>query len=62
LCRHEGDFKIARAANDPVPWQVKPIAELMFLLTALKRHGPAQFFVGSSERGRSDGGRQIRLA
>ena len=39
LCRHEDDFKIARAANDPVPWQVKPIAELMFLLTALKRHG-----------------------
>lgn len=38
LCRHEDDFKISRAAN-AVPWQVKPIAELMFLLTALKRHG-----------------------
>jgi hypothetical protein len=39
LCQHEDDFRIARAANSAVPWQVKPLAELMFLLTALKRHG-----------------------
>jgi len=39
LCQHEDGFRIARAANSAVPWQVKPLAELMFLLTALKRHG-----------------------
>ena len=39
LCAHETDFRISRAATDAVPWQVKPLAELMFLLTALKRHG-----------------------
>jgi hypothetical protein len=36
---HEGDFKISRVTTDAVPWKVKPLAELMFLLTALKRHG-----------------------
>jgi hypothetical protein len=39
LCRHESDFRVARVTTDAVPWRVKPLAELMFLLTALKRHG-----------------------
>jgi hypothetical protein len=39
LCEHENDFRIARVETAAVPWQVKPLAELMFLLTALKRHG-----------------------
>ena len=39
LCEHERDFVISRVAGDAVPWQVKPLAELMFLLTALQRHG-----------------------
>jgi hypothetical protein len=39
LCKHENDFAISRAAASAIPWQVKPVAELMFLLTTLKRHG-----------------------
>ncbi len=39
LSRHESDFQISRVSAEAVPWQVKPLAELMFLLTALKRHG-----------------------
>lgn len=39
LHAHENDFKIRRDNNAAVPWQVKPLAELMFLLTALNRHG-----------------------
>jgi uncharacterized protein DUF6895 len=36
---HASSFKISRARGATVPWQVKPLVELMFLLTALKRHG-----------------------
>jgi hypothetical protein len=39
LCKHESSFRISPADREPIPWQVKPLAELMFLLTALKRHG-----------------------
>src|SRR6185312_12130027 len=39
LYQHESDFKISVAVDSAIPWQVKPIAELMFLLTAFKRHG-----------------------
>lgn len=39
LCRQEDGFRISRESDAAVPWKVKPIAELMFLLSALKRHG-----------------------
>jgi hypothetical protein len=41
LCEHEQNFSISPAPTEAVPWHVKPLAELMFLLTALKRHGLA---------------------
>lgn len=39
LSEHESNFKISRANAEAIPWQVKPLAELMFLLVLLKRHG-----------------------
>src|SRR5580765_1181807 len=39
LYKHQADFHITPAEREPVPWQVKPLAELMFLLTVLNRHG-----------------------
>lgn len=39
LSDHETDFRIFPVPAEAVPWHIKPIAELMFLLTALKRHG-----------------------
>ena len=38
LSSHESDFAIRRSATESIPWQVKPLAELIFLLTVLKRH------------------------
>lgn len=39
LYEHEADFKISRANGDAIPWQVKPLAELMLLLVVMERHG-----------------------
>lgn len=39
LFEHERDFQIARVNAGAIPWQVKPLAELLFLLVVLKRHG-----------------------
>jgi len=41
LSNHESDFAITRSAKESIPWQVKPLAELVFLLTVLKRYGLA---------------------
>lgn len=39
LYEHETDFKISRANSEAIPWQVKPLAELMLLLVVMERHG-----------------------
>lgn len=39
LHEHESDFQISRVNAKAIPWQVKPLAELLFLLAALERHG-----------------------
>jgi hypothetical protein len=33
------EFRIAAAAGESVPWQVKPVVELVMLLIVMKRHG-----------------------
>ncbi len=39
LYEHESDFQISRVNDKAIPWQVKPLSELLFLLAALERHG-----------------------
>ncbi len=39
LCAHTPDFAITCSPTDSIPWQVKPLAELMFMLSTLTRHG-----------------------
>jgi hypothetical protein len=39
LRTHESDFRISRETNRALPWRIKPLMELMFLLSTLKRHG-----------------------
>lgn len=51
LSDHESNFQISPAPTEPVPWHVKPLAELMFLLTAFKRHGLASRAVDQMSAG-----------
>jgi hypothetical protein len=39
LAAHEQDFRISTLGNQAIPWRIKPIGELTFLLTTLKRQG-----------------------
>jgi hypothetical protein len=39
LYEHEASFRISRTNRDAIPWQVKPLAELMLLLVVMERHG-----------------------
>lgn len=38
LWTHREGFQITPAPNEDLPWQVKPLAELMFLVTVLRRN------------------------
>lgn len=38
LWTHREGFQITPSPNDDLPWQVKPLAELMFLLTVFRRN------------------------
>ena len=39
LWANRGGFQITESKDGDMPWEVKPLVELMFLLTVLKRHG-----------------------
>lgn len=39
LSKHASDFAITRTAAESIPWRVKPLVELTFLLTIFRRHG-----------------------
>ena len=39
LWAHERDFRISHHANRALVWEIKPLVELIFLLSTLKRHG-----------------------
>ncbi|HET6233099.1 MAG TPA: hypothetical protein VFE05_23685 [Longimicrobiaceae bacterium] len=39
LGEHQSSFRIAGMASETLPWQIKPVSELVMMLTVLTRHG-----------------------
>lgn len=39
LWTNRSGFEVAKSDDEEMPWRIKPLAELVFLLTVLRRHG-----------------------